>query len=140
MSFTNPGRVDRVSWEGLERTDRAAPPASVTEYATTHVGGIDANDYISTQVFVTSKDGTRIPMFLTHAKDTPLDGSAPALLYFYGGFNIPITPVFSPSMMTWVASYRGVLAFVNARGGGEYGDKWHDAGPVSYTHLRAHET
>ncbi|WFD15709.1 prolyl oligopeptidase [Malassezia arunalokei] len=128
VSFANPGRVDRVSWEGLERTDRAAPPASVTEYATTHVAGIDANDYISTQVFVTSKDGTRVPMFLTHAKDTPLDGSAPALLYFYGGFNIPITPVFSPSMMTWVASYRGVLAFVNARGGGEYGDKWHDAG------------
>ncbi|WFD21832.1 prolyl oligopeptidase [Malassezia equina] len=127
VSFANPGRIDRVSWEGVQ-SDRAVPPASVLEYSTTHVAGIKADDYVSTQTFFASKDGTRIPMFLTHPKDLRLDGSAPALVYFYGGFNIPITPTFSPSMMTWVASYRGVLAFVNARGGGEYGDKWHDAG------------
>ena len=90
VSFANPGRVDRVSWEGVN-SERAVPPASITEYATTHVAGIRAQDYVSTQVFVTSKDGTRVPMFLTHAKDTPIDGTAPALVYFYGGFNIPIT-------------------------------------------------
>lgn len=119
-SFSNPGTVHRIVWE------RGVPETRT--YATTHVAGIRAEDFTSTQVFVPSKDGTRIPMFLTHATSTKLDGTAPALVYFYGGFNIPLNPVFSPSMMTWVASYGGVLAFVNARGGGEYGDKWHEAG------------
>ncbi|KAL4400076.1 serine-type endopeptidase [Malassezia pachydermatis] len=139
VSFVNPGRVDRVSWEGAAASgSQAMAPVSVTEFSTTHVAGIRADDYVSTQVFFPSKDGTKIPMFLTHPKDMPIDGTAPAYVYFYGGFNIPLTrtynltnshtAVFSPSMMTWVASYRGVLAFVNARGGGEYGDKWHDAG------------
>jgi len=90
VSFANPGRIDRVSWEGVE-SDRAVPPASVAEFSTTHVAGIKAEDYVSTQTFFASKDGTRIPMFLTYPKDLPLDGSAPALVYFYGGFNIPIT-------------------------------------------------
>lgn len=124
VSFANPGRIERVSFEG------GAP--AVTTYSTTHVAGICADDYESTQVFVTSRDGTRVPMFLTYPRDMPIDGTAPALVYFYGGFNIPLTPVFSPSMMTWVASYRGVLAFVNARGGGEYGDKWHEAGALTH--------
>ena len=126
-SFTNPGQIERLTWRP-EATQHAEPPSEVRTYRTTHVAGIRASDYVSTQVFFHSRDGTRVPMFLTYPKDMPLDGSAPALVYFYGGFNIPLTPMFSPSMMTWVASYRGVLAFVNARGGGEYGDPWHEAG------------
>ncbi|PKI85371.1 hypothetical protein MVES_000439 [Malassezia vespertilionis] len=130
MSFANPGMIERISWESEENAQVATPPASVKVYSTTHVAGIRPENFVSRQVFFQSKDGTRIPMFLTYSRDLPLDGTAPALVYFYGGFNIPITPVFSPSMMTWVASYRGVLAFVNARGGGEYGDKWHEAGSL----------
>lgn len=127
VSFANPGTVHRISWEGQDQ-EVVAPPKSVDVHATTHVAGIRPEDYVSTQVFVTSKDGTQIPVFLTHPRSMPVDGTAPALVYFYGGFNIPLSPAFSPSLMTWVASYGGVLAFVNARGGGEYGDKWHEAG------------
>ncbi|WFD29355.1 prolyl oligopeptidase [Malassezia sp. CBS 17886] len=130
MSFANPGTVERLSWQDTAPGGAAVPPAAVTRYATTHVAGIRADDYVSEQVFFSSSDGTRVPMFLTHARDFTPDGTAPALVYFYGGFNIPLTPVFSPSFMTWVASYRGVLAFVNARGGGEYGDRWHEAGAL----------
>lgn len=127
MSFVNPGATQRVSWEGTE-PGAAVPPASIKMLTATHVAGIRPSDYVSTQVFFESKDGTRVPMFITHARDMPRDGTAPALVYFYGGFNIPLGPVFSPSMMTWVSSYRGALVFVNARGGGEYGEKWHEAG------------
>lgn len=126
VSFANPGTVHRLSWEDTPQAEVVPPKVSV--YSTTHVAGIRPDDYTSTQVFVKSKDGTQIPMFLTHPKSMPRDGTAPALVYFYGGFNIPLNPTFSPSMMTWVASYGGTLAFVNARGGGEYGDKWHEAG------------
>jgi hypothetical protein len=67
-------------------------------------------------------------MTITRHKDVKLDGSAPALLYGYGGFNIDLTPRFSTSWMTWVSSYRGVLAVPNLRGGGEYGEAWHEGG------------
>ncbi|WFD38242.1 prolyl oligopeptidase [Malassezia japonica] len=126
VSFSNPGTVHRIAWQG--EPSKVEGPTSVEVYSATHVAGIRPEEYTSTQIFVPSKDGTEIPVFLTYPKSMPLDGSAPALVYFYGGFNIPLNPVFSPSMMTWVASYGGILAFVNARGGGEYGDKWHEAG------------
>lgn len=98
------------------------------QHRTANVKGIDASQYESKQVFVTSKDGTKVSVFLTYRKDTKLDGSAPAWLYGYGGFNIPLPPTFAASMMTWVTAYGGILAWVNARGGGEYGDAWHNAG------------
>jgi len=79
------------------------------------------------QVFFTSKDGTRVPMFLTARKGIPLDGTSPVLLYGYGGFNIPLTPLFSISRLAWV-EMGGVYAQVNLRGGGEYGQDWHKAG------------
>lgn len=108
-------------------SDAKAEP-SVKLHRTANVKGIDSTQYESKQVFITSKDGTKIPVFLTYRKDTKLDGTAPAWLYFYGGFNIPLPPQFSATLMTWVGAYGGVLAWVNARGGGEYGDAWHDAG------------
>lgn len=129
VSFVNPGTVTRFKWTGKSGSDGNSieePESSL--YRTTQVPGINPDDYVSKQVFFTSKDGTRVPMFLTYPKDLPLDGTAPALEYFYGGFNIALPPTFSPSMMTWITEYRGVLAWVNARGGGEYGDKWHEAG------------
>ena len=129
MSFINPGVTERLSWESTPE-GAAVPPATTATLTATHVPGIRTSDFVTTQVFFESRDGTRVPMFITHARDMPIDGSAPALVYFYGGFNIPLSPMFSPSMMTWAASYRGALVFVNARGGGEYGDKWHKAGAL----------
>jgi prolyl oligopeptidase len=86
-----------------------------------------AEDYVTTQVFVASKDGTRIPMFLTHRRDVNPDGSNPALLYGYGGFAASLSPFFNPSLVPWLES-GGVYAVANLRGGGEYGEDWHQAG------------
>ena len=87
----------------------------------------DAAAYETRQVFYKSKDGTQVPMFLTHRKDLKHDGSNPTLLYGYGGFNIPMTPAFSISNLVWLER-GGVFAVANLRGGGEYGEEWHQAG------------
>ncbi|MGE0406737.1 MAG: prolyl oligopeptidase family protein [Candidatus Korobacteraceae bacterium] len=86
-----------------------------------------SEDYETRQVFYNSKDGTRVPMFLTYRKGLKLDGQNPTLLYGYGGFNIPMTPGFSPSNVVWL-EMGGVFAVANLRGGGEYGKEWHEAG------------
>jgi len=84
-------------------------------------------DYESRQVFYTSKDGTRIPMLITHIKGLKLDGKNPTILYGYGGFNISLTPSFSIANAVWMEN-GGIFAVPNLRGGGEYGKEWHDAG------------
>ncbi|WP_035845516.1 prolyl oligopeptidase family serine peptidase [Crocinitomix catalasitica] len=87
----------------------------------------DQNDFESTQVFYDSKDGTTIPMIITHKKGLELNGKNPTILYGYGGFNISLTPSFSINNVIWMEQ-GGVFAVPNIRGGGEYGKAWHDAG------------
>jgi len=84
-------------------------------------------DYETKQIFYASKDGTKIPMFITHKKGLKLDGNAPTLLYAYGGFNVSLTPAFSVTNLVWLEQ-GGVYALPNLRGGGEYGKAWHQAG------------
>ena len=86
-----------------------------------------SDDYISKQIFYSSKDGTKIPMIITYKKGTKLNGKNPTMLYGYGGFNISLTPSFSIANAVWMEN-GGVYAVPNLRGGGEYGKKWHDAG------------
>ncbi|HBC3497797.1 MULTISPECIES: prolyl oligopeptidase family serine peptidase [Vibrio] len=87
----------------------------------------DRNEYESKQVFYTSKDGTQVPMFISYKKGISLDGSAPTMLYGYGGFNISLTPMFSGNVANWL-ELGGIYAVANMRGGGEYGKAWHNAG------------
>ncbi|HEX3467598.1 MAG TPA: prolyl oligopeptidase family serine peptidase [Candidatus Elarobacter sp.] len=90
----------------------------------------DPSPYVTEQIFTTSKDGTRIPVFVVHRKNLPMDGSTPTILYGYGGFDISITPSFSSSIAMWL-QMGGTYAVATLRGGGEYGDAWHDAGRLA---------
>lgn len=87
----------------------------------------NSEDYESNQVFYTSKDGTKVPMIITHKKGLELNGKNPTILYGYGGFNISLNPSFSITNAVWMEQ-GGILAVPNLRGGGEYGKKWHIAG------------
>jgi prolyl oligopeptidase len=89
--------------------------------------GFDASQYETRQLFFRSKDGTRVPMFVTHRKGLALDGNNPTLLYGYGGFNSAVTPGFAASVAVWL-EMGGVYAVANIRGGSEYGEEWHAAG------------
>jgi len=87
----------------------------------------DPSGYETHQVFFHSKDGTRVPMFVTHRKGLARDATHPTYLYGYGGFNISLLPAFSPSILVWLER-GGIYAVPNLRGGGEYGEEWHEAG------------
>ena len=106
-SFTRPSTIYRYDMVKGESTVFRAPKLK-----------FDAERYVTKQVFYESKDGTRVPMFITHRKDLELNGKNPTLLYGYGGFNISLTPSFSASSMVWL-EMGGVYAQPNLRGGGE---------------------
>jgi prolyl oligopeptidase len=90
----------------------------------------DPDQYVVEQVFYTSRDDTRVPMFVAYRKGLERDGTTPTLLYGYGGFNISMTPSFSVQMLSWM-EMGGVFALANLRGGGEYGKAWHNAGRLA---------
>ena len=87
----------------------------------------DLSGYVTEQVFFSSRDGTRVPMFIVHRRDAPRDGRGAVMLYGYGGFDISLTPAFSPATIAWLEA-GGSYAVANLRGGGEYGAAWHLAG------------
>ncbi|MHC5937432.1 prolyl oligopeptidase family serine peptidase [Nostoc sp.] len=115
-SFTAPGTIYRYDMITGKSTVFRQPQ-------------VDFNpaDYETKQVFYHSKDGTKIPMFITHKKGIKLDGNNPTYLYAYGGFSASMTPSFSVSLLVWM-EMGGVYAMPNIRGGGEYGEEWHQAG------------
>ena len=93
----------------------------------TALPGFNPDDYVTEQVFYPSSDGTQIPMFLTYKKDLEKNGQNPVYLYGYGGFNVSLTPDFSPNRLLWLEN-GGIYAQANLRGGSEYGEEWHQAG------------
>ena len=115
-SFTVPGTIYSLDIASLESSVHAAPKTA-----------FDLSDFVTEQVFFPSKDGTRIPMFLTYRKGLQKDGSNPVYLYGYGGFDISLNPGFSASRIPFLEK-GGIYAQANLRGGGEYGEAWHLAG------------
>jgi prolyl oligopeptidase len=117
-SFTYPPTVYRYDCKSGTRTCIAQAKVD-----------FNPDDYVTDQVFATSSDGTKVPLFVVHRRDWTKDGHNPTLLYGYGGFNIPITPGFQVERLVWL-EMGGVLAVANLRGGGEYGEAWHQAGMI----------
>ena len=114
--FTTPTTVYRYDMETGRSTIFRQPKVD-----------FDPANFETKQIFYTSKDGAKVPMFITHKKGLKLDGSNPTYLYGYGGFNISLTPAFSVGVLVWM-EMGGVFAQPNLRGGGEYGEDWHQAG------------
>ncbi|KAL6767501.1 hypothetical protein ACKKBF_B35475 [Auxenochlorella protothecoides x Auxenochlorella symbiontica] len=123
-SFTEPGATFRG--------DVAASDSDITLHRRIATASFSPDDFQTRQIFGTSKDGTRVPMFVVSQKGLTLDGTAPTLLYGYGGFNISLTPSFSASRLAWMLAYGGVTVVANLRGGGEFGTGWRDAGSLSH--------
>jgi prolyl oligopeptidase len=119
-SFTTPKQVYRT------RVDEAAPSALWAKVELP----VDTQRYAVEQVFYSSKDGTKVPMFLVYKKGLKKSGENPTLLYGYGGFNVSLTPGFKASLFPWLDA-GGVYAVANLRGGGEFGKEWHEAGRLS---------
>ncbi|MEM8896682.1 MAG: prolyl oligopeptidase family serine peptidase [Bacteroidota bacterium] len=115
-SFTYPSTFFKYNIASRESTEYIRPEVNFSPF-----------DYETKQVFYTSKDGTKVPMFVVHKKGIELNGKNPTYLYAYGGFNISLTPGFNPMMIAWLEN-GGIYAQPNLRGGGEYGEEWHLAG------------
>lgn len=117
--YTVPGTIYRFDVDSGESEVFREPAISMPEGA-----------FVTEQIFIASKDGTQVPVFVTHKAGLELDGSNPTILYGYGGFNISLTPYYSTTARVWM-EMGGVYAVANLRGGGEYGKEWHDAGRLA---------
>src|SRR2546423_7303813 len=116
VSFTEPATVYRYDLKNGQSSVLFRPKVD-----------FKSDDFVTEQVFYSSKDGTKVPMFLTYRKGLEKNGNNPTMLYGYGGFDSSITPSFSPGVATWLAM-GGLYAVATLRGGGEYGEEWHLAG------------
>ena len=114
--FTNPGAIYRYHLPSGENSLYRQPGLH-----------FDPSEFVTEQVFFTSQDGARIPMFLSYKRGMQRNGQNPTYLYGYGGFNIAMTPAFHPTSIVWM-EMGGIYAYANLRGGGEYGKDWHEAG------------
>uniref|UniRef100_A0A8C2KZS6 Prolyl endopeptidase n=1 Tax=Cyprinus carpio TaxID=7962 RepID=A0A8C2KZS6_CYPCA len=121
-SFTTPGIIYHCNL--------SQPNPEPTIFRQVEVKGINPSDYQTTQVFYPSKDGTKIPMFLVHARGIERDHSHPVFLYGYGGFENSIQPYYNTAYLLFIRHLGGILAVANIRGGGEYGQTWHKAGTL----------
>ncbi len=119
-NYVTPGAIYRVD---LTET---SPDKATSLWRQSEID-MDLDAFITEQVFCESKDGTKIPIIITRRKDSQLDGTNQTLLYAYGGFNVSLTPLFSPANAAWVDA-GGIYAVANLRGGGEYGREWHESG------------
>ena len=119
-NFTTPVTVLRLD----------LPSHAVTTYRAPKLN-FNPADFETHQVFATSKDGTRVPVFITGKRGLPRDGNTPTVLYAYGGFNVSLLPQFSASYLMWM-EMGGLFAQASLRGGGEYGEKWHEAGTLTH--------
>src|SRR5699024_43653 len=113
-SFLDPSRINRYDFEA-DKLEMILEEGLTTG---------EASEFETKQIFYTSKDGTKVPMFITHKKGIELTGDHPVLLYGYGGYNISMTPNYSPSRKMWLNA-GGIYVEANLRGGGEYGEEWH---------------
>jgi prolyl oligopeptidase len=120
------GYTDYLTPRRIYRFD--VPENKATLWREAHIRASTA-DYVTEQVFYASKDGTRIPMYITHRRDMVRDGNQPLLLYGYGGFDVSLTPQYRPQVQAWL-EMGGAYAEANLRGGGEYGEAWHRAGTL----------
>jgi prolyl oligopeptidase len=116
-----------TSYTAPARIYRHEPATGATALTWAPELKFDPGAYQTRQVFFASRDGTQVPMFIVHRNDIAPDGDNPTYLYGYGGFNISLTPAFDPARLVWLEQ-GGVLAVANLRGGGEYGEAWHQAG------------
>jgi prolyl oligopeptidase len=127
-SFSDPGSIHRINMESGKFEAEQLSQTKLSDKS------IDFNDFVTDQIKYESKDGTMVPMFIVRKKSTlaSLDKAPESpkltLLYGYGGFNISITPSFSPSQLVFLNYLGGIFCVANIRGGGEYGEEWHDAG------------
>ena len=117
--YLTPGKIYRFD----------VPANGATLWREPHTSAL-TSQFITEQVFYNSKDGTRVPMFITRRRDSPRDGNQPLMLYGYGGFDVSLTPVYRPSVEAWL-EMGGTYAEANLRGGGEFGEAWHRAGSLT---------
>jgi prolyl oligopeptidase len=135
-SLPSAQREDKIAYYTFESF--ATPPVIFRYDTTTGTSTVanrsaiafDPAPFVTEQIWATSKDGTKVPVFVMHRKDMPLDGTTPTILYGYGGFNISITPYFSRETALWL-QMGGAYAVATLRGGGEFGDPWHEAGMLA---------
>ncbi|KAF8924439.1 hypothetical protein BGZ58_001782, partial [Dissophora ornata] len=122
MSFLTPGTIYRYDFSTEDEEKR------LSVFRQAKVNNFDSELFETKQVFYPSKDGTKIPMFITHKKGIVLDGNNPAFVYGYGGFSYSIQAAYTPSLIVFIQHLGGVVAYTNLRGGSEYGEDWHKAG------------